>query len=403
MIPVKGKIDPGLVNLVVKGITEAENDGAKTVILEIDTYGGLVDSAVKIRDNILKTDLETVTFVSGRAWSAGALIALAGKKMVMVRGSSIGAAETRPKEEKYISALRKEFKATAEKRGKNSELAAAMVDADIVIEGISEKGKLLTLTAEEAEGNNIADLLVNDFNALLAELKLTDSRIITRELTSTEKIARFVTNPTVSAVLLSLGFIALIFEALAPGFGIGGTVGILALGLFFSGYIINGLASWGLVVLFLAGIILIMLEIFVVPGFGVTGIGGLLAILLSLYFTLPTPQIALSILAAVIVVSIAATVILIKLFGGSRFWKRISLGESQTTDSGYIAHIDKSELPGSKGITLTPLRPAGIVLVNNERIDVVSEGGYIDKDKDVKIVSVSGSRIIVRELTKESD
>jgi len=401
-LPVKGKIDPGLVNLIDKGITEAENMGVRTVILEIDTYGGLVDSAVKIRDSILQTDLETVTFVSGRAWSAGALIALAGEKLFMVEGGSIGAAETRPKEEKYISALRKEFKATAETRDRNPEIAAAMVDSDIVIEGLSKKGKLLTLTAKEAKENNITDFLVADFSALLVELGISDSEILTRELTSTEKLARFVTRPTVSAILLTIGFVALIFEALAPGFGVGGTIGILTLSLFFSGYIINGLASWGLVVLFLAGIILILLEIFVVPGFGITGIGGLIAVLGSLYFTFPTPQIALSILAAVMVLSILSAIILIKVFGGSRFWKNISLGESQTTDSGYIAHIDKSDLPGTRGKTLTPLRPAGIVLINGERIDVVSEGGYIDKDKAIEIVSVSGSRVVVREIKKES-
>jgi len=402
-IPVKGKIDPGLASLVSKGIAEAKNIGVEIVIIEIDTYGGFVDSAVKIRDSILKTDLDTVTFVSGRAWSAGALIALAGKRLVMVNRSSIGAAETRPKEEKYISALRKEFKATAETRGRNPEIAAAMVDSDIVIEGLSEKGKLLTLTAVEAEGNNIADFLVDDFKALLAELELADSKILSREFSSTEKMARFVTDPKISALLLTIGFVAIIFEALAPGFGIGGTVGILALGLFFSAYIINGLASWGLVILFLAGIILILLEIFVVPGFGITGIGGLLAVLGSLYFTLPTPQIALSILAAVIVLSILSAIILIKFFGGSRFWKNISLRESQTIDSGYIAHMDKSDLPGTRGETLTPLRPAGIVLINGERVDVVSDGGYIDKGKDVEIVSVSGSRIVVRKIIKESD
>lgn len=400
-IPITGEIDPGLVNLVERGIIEAEENEAELIIFEIDTLGGLVDSAIKIKDLIFETHLPTISFVSGRAWSAGALITLASERVAMAPGSSIGAAETRPKEEKYISALRKEFKATAEKRGKNAELAAAMVDADIEIEGITSSGKLLTLTVDEAMKNNISDYKVNNITELFTIIGLDEGEVVEIEPTSVERFARIATRPTISAILLTVGFIALIFEALTLGWGVGGTIGLISLGLFFSAYIINGAASWGLVVLFLVGLVLLALEIFVVPGFGVTGIGGFVAIFTSLFFFFPTAEIALTVLATVLILSIAATVVIIKFFGGSRIWKHISLGESQTKDRGYVAHYGKKDLLGKKGRSLTPLRPAGVVEIDGERLDVVSEGNFIDKGKIVEVIKISGNRIVVKKENEE--
>lgn len=402
-IPVKGEIDPGLVKLVRKGISEAEKDGADIIVFEIDTYGGLVDSAIKIKDSIFTMKIPSITYVSGRAWSAGALIALAGEKLVMKKGTSIGAAETRPREEKYISALRKEFKATAERRGRNSELAAAMVDSDLVIKGIIDKNKLLTLTAKETIEHNISDLVTKDFKSMLTEFKYIEPEIITVKLSTREKLARFIINPTVSGVLLTVAFIALIFEALAPGWGIGGTIGLFALGLFFSGYITFDFAGWGLIILFLVGIILMAMEIFIIPGFGVTGIGGIIAVLLSLYFTFPAPEVALRVLAVVMILSVVGTIIIIKYFGRSHFWQHISLGESQTKESGYVAHYAQDNLEGKRGEALTPLRPAGIALIENKRFDVVSEGGFIGKGKMIEVVEVSGNRIVVKQILEEDD
>ncbi|MFW5992193.1 MAG: ATP-dependent Clp protease proteolytic subunit, partial [Halanaerobiaceae bacterium] len=191
-IPVTGNIDNGLFRFVERGVAAAEGDGADLIVFEIDTYGGYVDPAIKIRDLILSTELPTVTFVSGRAWSAGALIALAGEELFMVPGSSMGAAETRPDDEKYISALRKEFKATAETRGKNSELAVAMVDADLEIEGMIVSGKLLTLTAREAVDNNMADDMVAAIPTLFEKLEGQPGQIVEIDMTLAEKAARYI-------------------------------------------------------------------------------------------------------------------------------------------------------------------------------------------------------------------
>ncbi|WP_027340551.1 NfeD family protein [Halonatronum saccharophilum] len=403
LIPIEGTVDPGMLNLVERGIEEGEEVGADLIVFKIDTYGGLVDSGIKIKDQIFGTEIPTITYVSNRAWSAGALIALAGEDLVMASGSSIGAAETRPKEEKYISALTREFRATAERRERDTDLAAAMVDSDIEIEGVIEEGKILTLTAQEAVSKEVANLRVDSFDQLLREFDLEGSQVIEIEPTAPERFARLVTTAGVSILLLTLGFLGLLFEAIAPGWGVGGTIGLLSLAAFFSGYIINGVAGWGLLILFIAGIFLIALEVFVVPGFGVTGVGGILAIISSLYFLFPTPDIAISIIATTMVLSILGAVLIFKYFGRSNLWKRMILDKMENPDDGYIAPKDYRDLINKEGLALSTLRPAGIGEIEGQRLDVVSEGGYIEKGKKIKVVQVDGRRIVVKLIEEESD
>lgn len=402
-IPITGEIDPGLVKLVERGISEAEDAGADLIVFEVDTFGGFVDSAIKIRDKILELKVPNFTYVSGRAWSAGALITLAGEKIAMKPGSSIGAAETRPKEEKYISALRKEFKSTAETRGKNPDLAAAMVDADIEIEGIINKGKLLTLTAEEAVENNITDIIVNNIDDIFKNIGFTPARVVNIEMTLAEKAARIIINPVVSSLLITVGIIALLIEVFIMGFGISGIIGLISLGLVFTSHIYYGEATWGILALFVLGLVLMALEVFVIPGFGLAGIGGLIAIFASIYLLFPTTEIALSAMAMIILISVAAVGVLIKLFGVSPLWKKISLNESQTAESGYVAQQSKKELLGKQALTITPLRPAGIAEIEGVRVDVVSEGGFIDKDQPVKVIEISGNRIVVKKSFEGDD
>ncbi|MCF8000319.1 MAG: nodulation protein NfeD [Halanaerobiales bacterium] len=395
-IPIQGNIDQAMFSFFNKSFDKAIENGADKIVINIDTYGGYVDPAIKIKDVIINSDIETITYVSNRAWSAGALIALAGEELVMKEGSSIGAAETRPNEEKYISALRNEFKATAEVRSRNPEIAEAMVDVDIAIEGVIEKGKLLTLTAKEANNNNISNVLVNTDEEFYSYLGVSKETVNILEPQTIDRFVQIVTNPYISTFLLIIGFSALIFELLVPGFGVGGTVGLMSLGLFFSGYVINGVANWGIIVLFLVGLLLIILEAFVVPGFGITGIGGMISIFVSLYFLFPTPEIAINIMATTLISTVILTFIIGKYFGSSKAWSRISLGTSQTSDIGYVASNDKKEIINKTGITKTPLRPAGIAEIDNNRVDVVSEGGFIDKGEKIIVIDVKGSKVLVK-------
>jgi len=385
-------------SFIDKNLTEAENIKADFVIIEINSLGGFVDSALKIRDRILESEVKIISFVNGRAWSAAALIALAGEKLYISPSSSIGAAETRPNEEKYISALRKEFAATAERRNKNPQIAEAMVDASMEIEGIIEKDKLLTLTAAEALEVGIADYTASSLADLAAAENINLNEITTVEKTNLEKIMGIISNPYASSLLLIIAFSALIFEALTPGFALGGTVGIITLLIFFAGHIFTGSIGVGIVVLFIVGIILILAEIFLIPGFGVAGISGIAAVLSSLFFIFPNSSIAINVLLAVVVFTLVIGILMFKKFGSSRFWKRISL---ESNSENYFSSASKKDYLNQEGETLSKLRPAGTIKLNGERVDAVSEGSFINKGQKVKVISVSGSRVVVRKISEE--
>lgn len=395
LIEITGEIDPGLAYQVEKAIGEAEEKRVDLILLEIDTYGGLVDSAIRIKEAIVATDLSTAAYVNGRAWSAGALIALSAEHLSMSPVSSMGAAETRPKEEKYISAVRKEFAATAESRGRDPLLAEAMVDSSIEIEGVVERDKLLSLTANEALEEEMIENIFNDRNELLEYFDLVGAEFFEVEVTAAERLARLITNPYLSSLLLIIGFIALFIELTVPGFGVGGTVGLISFALFFSGHSIIGDSGLGLAILFMTGILLLFLEIFVIPGFGIAGAGGIIAMITSIFFVFPTTEIALTVIAVVLLFSIIGGIIVFKFFGSDKFLKNIAL---EKTEKGYVAQTKKSDLLNKEGETISALRPAGAVEIDGERIDVVSESAFVEKGVKVKVVKVAGNRIVVREI-----
>ncbi len=395
LIEVTGEIDPGLAYQVEKGIREAEEKRVDLILLEIDTYGGLVDSAIRIKDAIMASDVSTAAYVNGRAWSAGALIALSAADLSMSPGSSIGAAETRPREEKYISAVRKEFAATAESQGRDPFLAEAMVDSDIKIEGVVERDKLLSLTASEALEEEMIENIFNSRSELLEYFDLAEAEIYEVETTAAESLARMITNPYLSSLLLIIGFIALFIELTIPGFGVGGTVGLISFALFFSGHSIIGDGGLGLAILFMAGILLLILEIFVIPGFGIAGAGGIIAMITSIFFIFPTTETALIVIAIVLIFSVIGGIIVFKFFGSDKFLNNIAL---EKTEKGYVAQKQKIDLLNKEGETISDLRPAGAVKIDGERIDVVSESSFVEQGVKVKVVKVAGNRIVVREI-----
>jgi membrane-bound serine protease (ClpP class) len=380
-----------------KNLSQAELSGYDFVIIEINSLGGFVDPALKIRDRILESEIEVITFVSGRAWSAAALIALAGEELYISPSASIGAAETRPNEEKYISALRKEFAATAERRNKNPQIAEAMVDASLEIEGIIEKDKLLTLTAAEALEYQMADYSASSLADVAAARNINLSEITTVEKSNLEKIMGIISSPYISSLVLIIAFSALIFEALTPGFALGGTVGIISLLIFFASHIFTGAIGTGIVVLFIIGIILILAEVFIIPGFGIAGVGGITAVLISLFFIFPNTSIAINVLLAVILFTLVIAIFMIKKFGSSRFWKRISL---ESNSKNYFSSSSKKDYLNQEAKAISKLRPAGTIEIDGKRVDAVSEGAFIERGKKVKVISVSGSRVVVREISE---
>jgi membrane-bound serine protease (ClpP class) len=396
LISIKGTIDLGLSSYVQRALEEAILNKAKAVILEVDTFGGRVDAAIQIRDKIINLNIPSVAYIKNRAWSAGALIALSAKYILMDKGASIGAAEPRPADEKNISALSAEFASTAQSRGRPEKIAAAMVDKDIEIENIIEKDKILTLNTEQAIKLNFVDGIALNIEEVLNFLNLQDVKIKYISPNWAENISRFVTNPVVSSLLLSIGFLGLIIEFWTLGWGIAGTIGIISLSLFFGGHIIVGLAGWEAIILFLVGFSLLLAEIFLIPGFGLTGISGIIAILTSIFLTFGNIiQAAYSILIA-LGFTIVGFFLLIRYIPATRTWRKFILFTKQEKELGYTVGIKNSKrLIGKEGIVTTPLRPSGMVEVNGEKLNAITRGEYVNSNTKIKIISVEGNKIVV--------
>ncbi|MBA3063097.1 MAG: nodulation protein NfeD [Atribacteria sp.] len=396
LVSIKGTIDLGLSSYVQRALEEAVSNKVKAVILEIDTFGGRVDAAVQIRDQIINLNIPSVAYIKNRAWSAGALIALSAKYILMDKSASIGAAEPQPADEKTVSALRAEFTSTALSRGRSEDIAAAMVDKDVEIKGIIEKDKILTLNAEQAIKLNIADNIVLNNEEVLNFLNLRDAKIVHIYPNWAENISRFVTNPVVSSLLLSIGFLGLIIEFWTLGWGIAGSIGIISLSLFFGGHIIVGLAGFETIILFVIGLLLLLAEIFFIPGFGLAGISGIATILASIFLTFGNIiQATYSILIA-LGISVIGFFLLIKYIPSTRTWRKFVLSTEQKKELGYtVGTKDLKRLIGGKGISITPLRPSGIVEVNGKKLDALTRGEYVDSNTKIKVISIEGNKIVV--------
>ena len=396
LVSIKGTIDLGLSSYVQRALEEAVLNKAKAIILEIDTFGGRVDAATQIRDKVMSLNIPSIAYVKNRAWSAGALIALSAEYILMDKSASIGAAEPRPADEKNISALRAEFTSTALSRGRSEDIAAAMVDKDVEIKGIIEKDKILTLNAEQAIKLNFVDGNASSIEEVLNFLNLKDTKIVYIYPNWAENISRFVTNPVVSPLLLSIGFLGLIIEFWTLGWGIAGSIGIISLSLFFGGHIIVGLAGFETIILFVIGLLLLLAEIFFIPGFGLAGIGGIAAVLTSIFLTFGNiAQATYSILIA-LGVSIIGLLLLIKYIPSTRTWRKFVLSTEQKKELGYtVGTKDLKLLNGKEGIAITPLRPSGIVEVNGKKLNALTRGEYVDSNTKIKIISVEGNKIVV--------
>jgi membrane-bound serine protease (ClpP class) len=412
--PIEGVIDLGLAPFVDRVLADATEAKADAVVLEINTFGGRVDAAVLIRDALLRARVPTVAFVNKRAISAGALISLAAEKIVMAEGGTIGAAtpvqmggggaESRPADEKSVSYMRKEFRATAEARKRPPLVAEAMVDPDVAIAGVVDKGKLLTLTTAEALKVGIADVRADSLEAVLEYLQLTGADVRRPTVNWAEQLVRFFTHPVLSSVLMTIGILGLLVELRTPGFGVPGAIGIASLGLFFWGHWLVRLAGWEEILLVALGLVLLALEIFVIPGFGLTGVAGILALLgglaLSLVGAGATGAGVLSAVGRVslsLLLAIGASLVLL------RFLPRVSYGRRLVLDTGLQARAGYASAPetdlkwvGKRGTAASPLRPAGIADLEGERVDVVSQGEYIEAGAAIEVARVDGNRIVVR-------
>ena len=413
-VPVTGEIELGLAPYIQRAVKEAAEVGAAALILDIDTPGGRVDAAEIISDALTDSEVPVYSLINRRAYSAGALIALSTSRIYMRPASVIGAATpvdgTGTKApEKIVSAMRSQMRALAESNGLEPEVAAAMVDEDIEIDGVVESGKLLTLTTEEAVEIGYAEA-IEDLDALLVELGHEGATVVTLELNWAERLVRFFSSSLVSPFLLSLGFLGLLIEIRTPTFGLAGTMGLISLGLFFGSNMIVGLAGLEDVLIVGAGLVLLGIEAFGVPGFGIFGVAGIVAILAGLYMsllgnipTMPDFTRAAWVLTSSTLLLIGSAWALIRtLPSSSRLAESgIFLLAKTTSATGYESAEVRSDLVGKHGTAITDLRPAGTALVGDERIDVVSESEWISAGTPVKILSAEGYRHIVRSVSEQ--
>lgn len=410
-IPIEGTIDLGLGPFVERGLDAAAQAGAEFAVLDINTPGGRVDAAWKIVDAIQESSVPVYAFVD-RALSAGAMIALATEGIYMRPGATLGAAtpvtgEGQKASEKVVSAMRSEFRALAEARGLDPRIAEAMVDESIAVEGVVEAGQLLTLSPDEALRLGYASGVLPDLDALLRELGAADADVMTMGPNWAETVVRFLTNPVLAPLLLSLGFLGLLFEVKTAGFGFGGIAGLTALGLFFGAHLLVGLAGWEELILLGAGLVLILVEVFLIPGFGLAGAlgivslgGGVILAMLGRFPTMADVGTAMTVLAASILITGSLAYAFLRHLPWSRRLRGIFLQESTSRATGYVSSEARVDLVGLEGTALTALRPSGVGLFGDERIDVVSEGPWIDAGQAIEIVSSEGYRHVVREVVE---
>jgi membrane-bound serine protease (ClpP class) len=394
VVSVDGEITPAMASFLDDQITQANLAGADGIIIEISTLGGRVDAAIEMRDAIINSSAPVVVYIDDRAISAGALIAIAADTIIMAPGSHIGAAEPVPNEPKALAFVSGEFRTTAEKTGRDPEIAAAMVDKSIEIAGLVSKGEILDLTANEAIQSGYADYLAKGREEVLRVMGWENASISEAEPDFRYNIAQFLTSYEVAAFLLALGMICLIAELFIPGFGVAGVIGIFCFVLYFAGGFLAGHTElWSLLV-FMFGVILLIIEIFV-PGFGVFGIAGIIALIVGVIFAAPSLRQGIGSLAIALAAAIVAIPVFFKIFGRTKLIRRLVLVTAETTESGYTHAASKDSLLGKTGVTQTIFRPSGIVKIDGLRVNAIADGEFISQGVPVEVIRVEGTKVIV--------
>lgn len=409
-------IDPRTNRYSELGLEKAKELEADYVILELDTYGGALNDADDIRTRLLDFDKPVYAFINKDAASAGALISIACDSIYMAKGSSIGAATVVTEDgaaapDKYQSYMRSIMRSTAEAKGRNPQMAEAMVDEDIDLDGIATQGKVLTLSVSEAIKYNFCEAEVVDIKEIMKRSGVEDYDIETYELGASEKIIALFLNPFVSGILIMIIIGGIYFELQTPGVGFPILAAIIAASLYFVPNYMNGLAENWEIILFGVGIILILLEVFVIPGFGVAGVLGLIFTLGALVLiTVNNDMFDFSFVASddifisliTVVVGFFGAIIVMFLFGSrfinSNMFKRIALADVQDKSHGYTSNFNPPSMVGKKGTTYTVLRPSGKIEIEGNIYDAYTRGNYIGEKIDVEVISDEGTSLKVKEI-----
>ncbi len=408
------EIDPRTNRLCELALEEAKTQEADLIILKLDTYGGAVVDADSIRKRLLDLPIPIYAFINKNAASAGALISIACDSIYMTSGSNIGAAtvvfesgEAAP--DKYQSYMRSMMRSTAEVNGRNPKIAEAMVDQSLIVDSISAEGRVITFTTSEAIKHGFCDAQVTSLEDILSKNNITNYQITHYSLPITENIIAFFLNPVLSGMLILIIIGGIYFEMQTPGVGFPIAASLTAAILYFIPYYLNGLAANWEIGLFGVGVILIGIELFAIPGFGVTGISGIILTFVSLMlvminndifdFSFVLPETIGKSALALLVAGVGGIAFII--FGGlglvqSTLFNRFAMQGTLESSDGFSVSVANNNVIGQEGQVYSDLRPSGKILIDGQLFSAESRGGYIEKDTKVVVLKEHGAILIVK-------
>lgn len=414
---VKEEIGPPIWRKMQKAFAEAESWDADLILLHMNTYGGMVLHADSMRTRILNSDIPVWVFIDNNAASAGALISIACDSIFMRKGANIGAATVVDQTgsempDKYQSYMRSTMRATAEAKGRNPEIAQAMVDQSIAIDGIIDSGKVLTFTASEAMTHGFCEGMAESIPEVLTMNGITDPEIRTFVPTTLDIIIGWLVNPAISGILIMVIIGGIYFELQTPGVGFPLAAAVTAATLYFAPLYLEGLAENWEILLFIAGLGLLGVEIFVLPGFGVAGVAGILCIIIGLTLSLinnigfnfdmvmPDRLITAGLTVVLgLAVGLIGSIALAPKFLASPMMNSMVLTSVQRKEDGFIG-VDTKEaaLIGCIGVAFTVLRPSGKVEIAGDIYDATALAGFIEKGERVQVVKHETAQLFVKRV-----
>ncbi len=414
VMEIRSDIDPRMSRYVELALEHAEDIDADYVIVDMDTYGGIVTDAKDIVERIMSFEKPVWVFINNDAASAGALISIACDSIYMAPGANIGAATVVTADgvaapDKYQSYMRSTMRSIAEEKGRDPQIAEAMVDQSIEIDSVTKEGQVITFSTSEAIQYGFCEAKVNSIEELLARNGIEDYDLTNFELSSTEKVISIFLNPVISGILILVIIGGIWFELQTPGVGFPIAAAILAAILYFVPYYLNGLAENWEIIAFFIGVSLIAVEVFVIPGFGVAGILGITLTIGSLVlvminndnFDFSLVPFA-NILSAVMVVfagmlgSVGIFIVAGAKLSTTRAFSRFTLTDTMDREAGYTSNFKKESLLGKPGTAYTILRPSGKVMIDGKIYDAYTRGEFINKDQKVIVTSEEGTSLKVK-------
>jgi membrane-bound serine protease (ClpP class) len=417
VMEIRAEIDPRTTRYVKLALEHAEKTQADYIIIDMDTYGGVLTDAKETVDMLMAVKQPLWVFINSDAASAGALIAIACDSIYMSPGASIGAAtvvngaggEAAP--DKYQSYMRSIMRSTAEENGRDPRIAEGMVDETIVIDSVKQAGKVITFTTSEAIENGFCEAKVESIEDILQRNKVMNYNLDRFKLSATEKIIAIFLNPFISGILILIIIGGIYFELQTPGIGFPLIAAIAALVLYLVPYYLNGLAAYWEIIALFVGILLLLAEVFIIPGFGIAGISGIILTVTSLVLIMlnndffnfdfvPMGDIVVALFAALGGISGG---LLLLFFGGARLadskaFKRIALTDTQNSSEGYTVNATAPMLVGKRGTAYTILRPSGKVMIDQQMYDAFTRGEFIDKGEPVEVLGTEGVTLRVRKI-----